>query len=88
LYVDVGGGSTEFSLFSDGKIVISKSFKAGTVRLLNEMVRDVLWQEMEKWIKANTKDYDEVTLIGSGEISINYSKCLENCRINPCHLFI
>lgn len=66
LYVDVGGGSTEFSLFSDGKIVVSKSFKAGTVRLLNEMVRDVLWQEMEKWIKANTKDYDEVTLIGSG----------------------
>ena len=66
LYVDVGGGSTEFSLFSDGKIVNSKSFKAGTVRLLNESVRDVLWQEMEKWIKANTKDYDEVTLIGSG----------------------
>ncbi len=66
LYVDVGGGSTEFSLFSDGKIVVSKSFKAGTVRLLNEMVRGVLWQEMEKWIKANTQDYDEVTLIGSG----------------------
>ncbi len=66
LYVDVGGGSTEFSLFSDGKIVVSKSFKAGTVRLLNEMVRDVLWQEMEKWIKANTKEYDDVTLIGSG----------------------
>ncbi len=62
LYVDVGGGSTEFSLFSDGKIVVSKSFKAGTVRLLNEMVRDVLWQEMEKWIKANTQDYDDVTL--------------------------
>jgi len=66
LYVDVGGGSTEFSLFSDGKIVVSKSFKAGTVRLLNEMVRDVLWQEMEKWIKINTQDYDEVILIGSG----------------------
>jgi len=66
LYVDVGGGSTEFSLFSNGKIVVSKSFKAGTVRLLNEMVRDVLWQEMEKWIKANTEGYDEVTIIGSG----------------------
>jgi exopolyphosphatase/guanosine-5'-triphosphate,3'-diphosphate pyrophosphatase len=66
LYVDVGGGSTEFSLFSDGKIVVSKSFKAGTVRLLNEMVKEVLWQEMEKWIKTNTQDYDEVILIGSG----------------------
>lgn len=66
LYVDVGGGSTEFSLFSNGRIIISKSFKAGTVRLINEMVCDVVWEEMEKWIKTNTQDYDEVTLIGSG----------------------
>ncbi|TDD93614.1 Ppx/GppA phosphatase family protein [Flavobacterium cellulosilyticum] len=66
LYVDVGGGSTEFSLFSNGKIVISKSFKAGTVRLLNKMVSELVWQEMEIWIKENTKEYDEVTLIGSG----------------------
>ena len=66
LYVDVGGGSTEFSLFSNGKIIISKSFKAGTVRLLNGMVSEIVWQEMEIWIRKNTQDYDEVTLIGSG----------------------
>jgi exopolyphosphatase/guanosine-5'-triphosphate,3'-diphosphate pyrophosphatase len=66
LYVDVGGGSTEFSLFSNGKMVISKSFKIGTVRLLNEMVSNVVWFEIEKWIKINTKDYDSVILIGSG----------------------
>ena len=66
LYVDVGGGSTEFSLFSNGKIVASKSFKAGTVRLLNELVRESVWNEMEQWITENTKHYDEVTLIGSG----------------------
>lgn len=66
LYVDVGGGSTEFSLFSNGKIVVSKSFKAGTVRFLNKMVSDIVWEEMEKWIKVNTKEYDEVVLIGSG----------------------
>ena len=66
LYVDVGGGSTEFSLFSNGKIVVSKSFKAGTVRLLNELVRESVWNEMEQWITKNTKHYDEVTLIGSG----------------------
>ena len=66
LYVDVGGGSTEFSLFSNGKIVVSKSFKAGTVRLLNELVRESVWNEMEQWITENTKDYDEVSLIGSG----------------------
>jgi exopolyphosphatase/guanosine-5'-triphosphate,3'-diphosphate pyrophosphatase len=27
-----------------------RSFKAGTVRLLNEMVCDVVWDEIEKWI--------------------------------------
>jgi exopolyphosphatase/guanosine-5'-triphosphate,3'-diphosphate pyrophosphatase len=66
LFVDVGGGSTEFSLFADGKIVASKSFKNGTVRLLNNMVNDIVWQEIEKWIKTVTEPYDNVTLIGSG----------------------
>lgn len=66
LYVDVGGGSTEFSLFSDGKIIASKSFKNGTVRLLNNMVNDIVWEEIEKWIKTNTEEYDNITLIGSG----------------------
>ena len=66
LYVDVGGGSTEFSLFHEGKIVSSKSFKNGTVRLLNNMVSDIVWTEIEKWIKTTVAPYDEITLIGSG----------------------
>ncbi|MCV9934335.1 rod shape-determining protein [Flavobacterium sp. LS1R47] len=66
LFVDVGGGSTEFTLFSNGKMVTSRSFKAGTVRLLNGMVCDVVWDEIEKWIRTNTEEYEEVTLIGSG----------------------
>ena len=66
LFVDVGGGSTEFTLFSNGKMVNSRSFKAGTVRLLNDMVCDVVWDEIEKWIKTITEDYEEIILIGSG----------------------
>jgi exopolyphosphatase/guanosine-5'-triphosphate,3'-diphosphate pyrophosphatase len=66
LYVDVGGGSTEFSLFSEGKMVASKSFKNGTVRLLNNMVNEIVWQEIEKWIKTNTEEYENITMIGSG----------------------
>lgn len=66
LYVDVGGGSTEFSLFSNGKLIVSKSFKAGTVRLLNGIVTTSLWQEMESWIKEKTKEYDNIILVGSG----------------------
>lgn len=66
LYVDVGGGSTEFSLFSNGKMIASKSFKNGTVRLLNNMVNEIVWQEIEKWIKTNTENLNNIIMIGSG----------------------
>lgn len=66
LYVDVGGGSTEFTLFSNGKQIVSKSFKNGTVRLLNNMVTESVWQEIEKWIKTHTADLLNVEIIGSG----------------------
>ena len=66
LFVDVGGGSTEFTLFSNGKLFNSRSFKAGTVRLLNNMVCDIVWEEIEKWIKTNTADIEELSIIGSG----------------------
>ncbi len=66
LYIDVGGGSTEFTLFSGGKIVDSKSAKIGTVRLLNGMVREESWLELECWIKESIKDLSEVSIIGSG----------------------
>lgn len=66
LYVDVGGGSTEFTVFANRKIVASKSFKLGTVRILNDMVRESVWEEVKKWIKRNTKNYHKISLIGSG----------------------
>jgi len=66
LYVDVGGGSTEFTLFSNGKQIVSKSFKNGTVRLLNNMVTESVWLEIEKWIKTHTADLSNVEIIGSG----------------------
>ncbi|MDX6747750.1 exopolyphosphatase [Polaribacter sp. PL03] len=68
LYVDVGGGSTEFTLFSKGEIINSKSFKMGTVRLLNnkKSVNKEIFSNVEKWIKKNTKDLKGVSLIGSG----------------------
>lgn len=66
LFVDVGGGSTEFSLFSNAQMVASKSFKIGTVRLLNQMVPDSIWQEIQDWITLNTALFEQVALIGSG----------------------
>ncbi|MDN3492081.1 Ppx/GppA phosphatase family protein [Winogradskyella bathintestinalis] len=66
LYVDVGGGSTEFSIIRNGEKIQSRSFKIGTVRLLNDIVKSETWQELENWIKVNTKHYDKIELIGSG----------------------
>ena len=66
LYVDVGGGSTEFSLFHSGRIEASRSFKIGTVRLINNMVSEVVWVEVEKWIRQTVNDYESITVIGSG----------------------
>lgn len=66
LYVDVGGGSTEFSILHCGEKVESKSFRIGTVRLLNDIVKNEIWIELEKWIKDKTKPYEKIELIGSG----------------------
>lgn len=66
LYVDVGGGSTEFSIIHNGKKVKSKSFKIGTVRLLNDIVKNETWVDLEQWIKENTSQYYKIELIGSG----------------------
>ena len=66
VYVDVGGGSTEFSIIHNGEKVTSKSFRIGTVRLLNDIVKRETWLELENWIKTNTDKYDKVDVIGSG----------------------
>jgi exopolyphosphatase/guanosine-5'-triphosphate,3'-diphosphate pyrophosphatase len=66
LYVDVGGGSTEFSVISNGEQIASKSFKIGTVRLLNDMVKKDAWTQLEAWIETYTKAYDKISVIGSG----------------------
>lgn len=66
LYVDVGGGSTEFTVYANGESIVSKSFKIGTVRLIEGLVDESVWREMETWIKSETKVFQKVSMIGSG----------------------
>ncbi|MRT15953.1 exopolyphosphatase [Vitellibacter sp. q18] len=66
LYVDVGGGSTELTIYANGNCVSSKSFKIGTVRLLENLVEPSVWDQMEAWVKEQTKNFKKVSLIGSG----------------------
>jgi len=66
LYIDVGGGSTELTFFSDGKLVFKESFNIGTIRLLKSQVSEAAWDEMKEFIKTKTKGYHHVSAIGSG----------------------
>ena len=66
LYVDVVGGSTELTIIDKGKIVESKSFKIGTVRILNNLVKKDTWGKYEEWIKKHTKIYNGILTIASG----------------------
>lgn len=66
LYVDVGGGSTEYTMYSNGKTVASRSFKVGTVRMMEDLVEHRTWEEMQQWVKETTKDFEDIDLIGSG----------------------
>ena len=66
LYIDVGGGSTELTFFSDGKLVAKQSFNIGTIRLLKNQVNEEHWNEMSEFIKQRTSGYHHITAIGSG----------------------
>jgi exopolyphosphatase/guanosine-5'-triphosphate,3'-diphosphate pyrophosphatase len=66
LYVDVGGGSTELSVFKNGEKIASHSFAIGTVRLLNGQVKDQIWDDVKDWIRKQTKSFKKIDVIGSG----------------------
>ena len=66
LYVDVGGGSTEFTVIDKGRPLFSKSFKIGTLRILNELVDDSVWDKIKVWVKSHTPMDKTVEIIGSG----------------------
>lgn len=66
LYIDVGGGSTELSLFSNGELVASQSFNLGTIRILDNQDRDETWNEMKDFIREHTRTYKNIFGIGTG----------------------
>ena len=66
LYVDIGGGSTEFSILINGKRNQSKSFKIGTVRLLNSKVEQITLDEAEAWVRRHTLMHEKIYLLGTG----------------------
>ena len=66
LYIDVGGGSTELTFFTDGKLAAKASFDIGTIRLIKNQVDEKSWNKMKDFVKAKTSKYHHITAIGSG----------------------
>jgi len=66
LYIDVGGGSTELTLFSDGNLIASESFNIGTIRILDNQDKDETWKEMQDFVRKHTKPYKEIHGVGTG----------------------
>lgn len=67
LHIDVGGGSTELNLYVQGKKIKTRSFKVGSVRVLEHTDLPVMWTDMEKWIKSNVKkSYGRIIAVGTG----------------------
>lgn len=81
LHIDVGGGSTELNLYVHGKKVKTRSFKVGSVRMLEHTDLPIMWTDMEKWIKTNVKkNYGRLIAVGTGG---NISKIFELAGKKP-----
>jgi exopolyphosphatase / guanosine-5'-triphosphate,3'-diphosphate pyrophosphatase len=81
LHIDVGGGSTELNLYVEGKKIKTRSFKIGSVRVLEGTDSPIMWQDMEHWVKENIKrSYGKVTAVGTGG---NISKIFELALTKP-----
>jgi exopolyphosphatase / guanosine-5'-triphosphate,3'-diphosphate pyrophosphatase len=66
LYIDIGGGSTEITLFSKNKAVVSQSFNIGTIRMLHNQIDKEYWSYFKNWIEEISKGYKPLIAIGSG----------------------
>ena len=81
LHIDVGGGSTELNLYTGGRKIKTRSFKIGSVRVLEQNDSPAVWKEMENWIREEVKkEYGKVTAVGTGG---NISKIFELARLRP-----
>ena len=66
LYIDVGGGSTEVTLFHKSAVAFQKSFNIGTVRILTNKVEDATWEDLKQTLKEIGRTYPKLVAIGSG----------------------
>jgi exopolyphosphatase / guanosine-5'-triphosphate,3'-diphosphate pyrophosphatase len=66
LYIDVGGGSTELTFFSNKEMIASHSFNIGTIRMLQKKEMKMEFDAMKTWLRKNVKNIPGLQAIGTG----------------------
>lgn len=66
IVIDVGGGSTEVSVFESGERIASRSFQIGTLRLLKNKVDSNIWQDIHDWIAIHVNLDGPHKVFGTG----------------------
>lgn len=66
IVIDVGGGSTEISIFEKGKNRKYKSFPVGTIRLLKGKVDDSVWEKISNWLNKNVVPSKKYSVFATG----------------------
>jgi exopolyphosphatase/guanosine-5'-triphosphate,3'-diphosphate pyrophosphatase len=66
LYIDVGGGSTELTIFSEGEMLAAQSFNIGTIRILDNQDKEETWKEMQDFVRYHTRKFKSVWGVGTG----------------------
>mgnify|MGYP001264362495 CR=1 FL=1 len=84
--IDVGGGSTEISIFRNGEIVSAQSFKIGTIRLLENKVKDNVWDTIKEWIDLNIEASEDYQIFGTGGNINKIHKLFDKKFMKPLYM--
>ncbi len=85
LFIDVGGGSTELSIEHNNKLLCQKSFRVGTLRLLNGQTKDTVWEDITNWLAETSVDFSRLQIIGTGGNINKINKTFGNIHTKSMH---
>ena len=87
LIIDVGGGSTEISIFENGEKIAAKSFELGAIRLLRHKENQTIWQDLTDWLTNSIEIEHEIRVFGTGGNINKVHKILATSNSDQISLF-
>jgi exopolyphosphatase/guanosine-5'-triphosphate,3'-diphosphate pyrophosphatase len=86
LHIDVGGGSTELNIYKGKQKIAAKSFKIGSVRLLEHQEAPDVWKKMQTWVNTNIPSNVNVIAVGTGGNISKLFNMIEGKKENKANL--